>query len=83
MTKPKLDQEEQAVLAVFEAGEFESVLTEERKADLAKAAEATFKNDKRINIRISVRDLAALQCLALQEGLTYQMLVACVLHKYA
>ncbi|MCQ8116517.1 hypothetical protein [Methylomonas rosea] len=39
---------------------------EERKADLAEAAEAIFKKDKRINIRISVRDLAALQRRALQ-----------------
>ena len=82
MTNLKLDQEEQALLAAFEAGEFESVLTEERKADLAKAAEATFKKDKRINIRISARDLAALQRRALQEGLPYQTLVASVLHKY-
>ncbi|WP_020485339.1 hypothetical protein [Methylomonas sp. MK1] len=83
MTNLKLDQEEQALLAAFEADEFESILTEERKADLTKTAEATFKKDKRINIRISARDLAALQRRALQEGLPYQTLVASVLHKYA
>jgi predicted DNA binding CopG/RHH family protein len=58
------------------------VLTEERKADLAKTAKATCKKDKRINIRISARDLAALQRRALQEDLPYQTLVASVLHKY-
>jgi predicted DNA binding CopG/RHH family protein len=83
MTNLKLDQEEQGFLAAFEADEFESILTEERKANLAKAAEAAFKKDKRINIRISARDLAALQRRALQEGLPYQTLVASVLHKYA
>ncbi|MDT4290817.1 hypothetical protein RO575_14725 [Methylomonas sp. MO1] len=82
MTNLKLDQDEQAFLSAFEADEFESVLTDERKADLATAAEATFKKDKRINIRISARDLAALQRRALQEGLPYQTLVASVLHKY-
>jgi predicted DNA binding CopG/RHH family protein len=61
MTNLKLDQEEQALLAAFKADEFKSILTEERKANFAKAAEAAFKKDKRINIRISARDLAALQ----------------------
>ncbi|WP_157203940.1 hypothetical protein [Methylomonas methanica] len=50
MTNLKLDQEEQALLTAFEAEEFESVLTEERKANLAKAAEAALKKDKRLNI---------------------------------
>lgn len=82
MSKVKLDQEEQELLDAFEAGEFESVLTEERKNLLAQSAEDAFKKDKRINIRISSRDLAALQRRALEEGLPYQSLVASVLHKY-
>jgi predicted DNA binding CopG/RHH family protein len=82
MSKAILDQEEQELLDAFEAGEFESVLTEERKKLLALAAEETFKKDKRINIRISSRDLAALQRRALEEGLPYQSLIASVLHKY-
>ncbi len=82
MTNPELDQEEQALLAAFETGEFQSVLTTERNAELVQSAEAAFKKDKRINIRISARDLAALQRRALQEGLPYQTLVASVLHKY-
>lgn len=43
MTNLKLDQEEQALLAAFKADEFKSILTEERKANFAKAAEAAFK----------------------------------------
>jgi predicted DNA binding CopG/RHH family protein len=82
MSKAKLDQEEQELLDAFEAGEFESALTEERKNLLALSAEETFKKDKRINIRISSRDLAALQRRALEEGLPYQSLIASVLHKY-
>jgi len=82
MNKVKLDQEELELLDAFEAGEFESVLTEERKNFLSQSAENTFKKDKRINIRISSRDLAALQRRALEEGLPYQSLVASVLHKY-
>lgn len=83
MSKLMLDQEEHALLAAFEADEFESVITEERKLYLVKAADAAFKKDKRINIRISSRDFAAIQCRALEEGMPYQTLVASILHKYA
>ena len=45
-------------------------------------AEATFKKDRRINIRISQKDLDAIQMRALEEGIPYQTLIASVLHKY-
>jgi len=45
-------------------------------------AAATFRKDKRINIRISSRDLQALKKRALSEGIPYQTLIASVLHKY-
>lgn len=82
MANVKLDTEEQELLAAYESGEFESDLGAERRAYLTQAAEATFKKDKRINIRISSRDLEALQRRALEEGLPYQSLVSSVLHKY-
>lgn len=82
MSKIKLDQEEQDILASFEANEFESELTDKRKSFLAQVAEETFKKDKRINIRISSRDLSAIQRRALEEGMPYQTLVASILHKY-
>ena len=49
----------------------------------AQQAAATFKKDRRVNIRISSRDLEAIQKRALEEGLPYQTLMASVLHKYA
>lgn len=82
MGNTRLDQEEQELLEAYESGEFESDLNDERREHLAKAAEATFKKDKRINIRISSRDLEALQRRALEEGLPYQSLVSSILHKY-
>jgi len=82
MSRIKLDQEEQALLEGYESQPFQSDLDEERRLHLARLAEATFRKDKRINIRISSRDLEALQRRALQEGLPYQTLVASVLHKY-
>lgn len=82
MTKSKFDFEEQALLEAYESGEFESDLDADRREYVAKAAEDAFKKDKRINIRISSRDLEALQRRALEEGLPYQSLVSSVLHKY-
>ena len=82
MNEYKLSEEEKEVLDAFEAGEFKSVLTPERKKYLQSVAEETFKKDKRINIRISSRDLALLQRRALEEGIPYQTLVSSVLHKY-
>ena len=69
MSKVKLDEEEKEILNAFEAGEFKSVLTSQRKQQFAKAAEETFKKDKRIKIRISSRDLEAIQRRALEEGI--------------
>ncbi len=82
MSKVKLTKEEREILKDFEAGEFKSVLTPKRKKAVQAAAEETFKKDKRINIRISSRDLESLQRRALEEGIPYQTLVSSVLHKY-
>ena len=82
MSDYKLSKEEEEILDAFEAGEFKSVLTPKRKKYLQSVAEETFKKDKRINIRISSRDLESLQRRALEEGIPYQTLVSSVLHKY-
>ena len=52
------------------------------KSKQKKYADATIKKDKRMNIRISERDLKNLKIKALEEGLPYQTLVSMVLHKY-
>ena len=82
MNKEKLNQEDQELLEAFEAGEYESDLKDERQTQLAKLAGEAIRKDKRINIRISSRDLEALQRRAMEEGLPYQSLVSSVLHKY-
>lgn len=82
MNKNKLNREDQELLEAFEAGEFKSDLKDERRTQLAKLAGEAIRKDKRINIRISSRDLEALQCRAIEEGLPYQSLVSSVLHKY-
>ena len=82
MNKVRLTKEEQELLDAVEAGEFESVLTESRRKELESVASNTFRKDKRINIRISNRDLAAIQSRALQEGMPYQTFVSSIIHKY-
>jgi len=83
MKKIQLDKEEQALLDVYESGGFESDITPSRRKFIEDSAALAFKKDKRINIRISGRDLIAIQKRALEEGLPYQTLVASIIHKYA
>ena len=82
MNKVKLSKEEQELPDSVESGEYESTLTESRKKELEAAAANTFKKDKRINIRISNRDLIAVQSRASEEGIPYQTLVSSIIHKY-
>ena len=79
----RLDGEEQELVESFERDEWRSVA--ERDAEVERYrdyARATFKKDMRVNIRISRKDLEALQTRALEEGIPYQTLMASVLHKY-
>ncbi|OQW96150.1 MAG: antitoxin, partial [Verrucomicrobia bacterium A1] len=40
------------------------------------------QKNKRINIRLSEKDLIGIQTRAVEEGLPYQTLISSVLHKY-
>lgn len=79
----ELDPEEQDILEAYESGQYEPVPNlEEALRQHRRYAEATFRKDQRITIRISSRDLQALRKRALIEGIPYQTLVASVLHKF-
>jgi predicted DNA binding CopG/RHH family protein len=83
MSEIKLDAEEKELLTSYEADEWQSVdNVEAEKQTYSEYATATFKKDRRVNIRISSKDLEALQKRALEEGLPYQTLIASVLHKF-
>jgi predicted DNA binding CopG/RHH family protein len=74
---------EQEILASFERGEWKPVRNQKGEiARLRAAAEATLLKNKRVNIRISSRDLEGLQSRAAEEGVPYQTLMASVLHKF-
>ena len=82
-TPLKLDREEVKLLQEFERGELESINNfKEAKRELEEAAHDFLQKDKRINIRISSRDLEALQKRARREGMPYQTLISSTLHKF-
>jgi predicted DNA binding CopG/RHH family protein len=79
----KLMKAERELLTAVERGEWRSVKNlEKERARYQGYARATLRKDRRINIRLSQKDLEALQTLALEEGLPYQTLIASILHKY-
>jgi predicted DNA binding CopG/RHH family protein len=79
----KLKKEEKELLKSFEQGDWVAVNNlPRRKKELMEYARNTLKKDKRLNIRISEKDLIELQRKALREGLPYQTYVSSILHKY-
>ena len=74
---------EREILASFERDEWSPLRNQ--KGEIARfraAAAATLLKNKRVNIRISARDLEGLQAKAAEEGVPYQTLMASVLHKF-
>jgi predicted DNA binding CopG/RHH family protein len=83
MAETNFEQEEKEIHESYENDEWQPVADlESEKERYQDYALNTFKKDKRVNIRISSKDLEALQTRALEEGIPYQTLMASVLHKY-
>jgi predicted DNA binding CopG/RHH family protein len=79
----KLDRKEKEILDSVDRDEWETVEQFRKESRrFRNYASATFKKDKRINIRISGKDLLAIQKRALEEGIPYQTLISSLLHKY-
>jgi predicted DNA binding CopG/RHH family protein len=84
MSELRLDKDELELLASYEAQEWQSAKNiKEQREQYRSYARATFRKDRRVNIRISAKDLEALQKRAIREGMPYQTLISSVLHKYA
>jgi len=79
----KLSKEEKELLESVEKGEWKRVPNFKQEAKrFQEAAQATLRKDKRVNIRMTERDLVHFQKKAMEEGLPYQTLISSVLHKY-
>lgn len=74
-----LDEYESEILEAFENGQLKPV---ESTTDFKTIARNTMRKNRKINIRITENDLAALQRKAAKEGMPYQTLIGSVLHKY-
>ena len=79
----KLDHQERELSESYDRGEWKSVARSARERKrYQEYAKATFQKDRRVNIRISTKDLEAIQNRAMEEGIPYQTLIASLLHKY-
>jgi len=79
----KLDKSEKELLESFENGEWVSVDNlESEKLKYQEIARYTIQKNKRINIRISEKDLNGIKLRAREEGIPYQTLISSVLHKF-
>jgi predicted DNA binding CopG/RHH family protein len=83
MKKIILDDEERDILESYERGEWVPVKSPKKEIErLQRYARNTLQKDKRINIRMSSKDLDQVQVIAAQEGIPYQTLVSSIIHKY-
>jgi predicted DNA binding CopG/RHH family protein len=83
MKKMILDPEERKILESYERGVWKPIKNRDAEmARLRQYARNTLQKNKRINIRLSEKDLLGIQTKAIEEGLPYQTLISSILHKY-
>ena len=79
----KLSKEEKELLKSYEKGEHQSVKDfEKKKVEYINVAKSTATKNKRINIRLTEKDLLNIKAISLEEGMPYQTLIASIIHKY-
>ncbi len=84
MAKPILDPDEKGLLNSFERGEWQAVRDSRREiARHQRYASNTLRRDRRVNVRLSSKDLDQLQAMAAEYGIPCQTLMASILHRYA
>ena len=85
MKKEKyIDEEEKDFIESFERGEWQTVAGVVKEAESSREyARNTLKKDKRINIRLSEKDLEDLRVMAVENGIPYQTMISSVLHRFA
>ena len=79
----KLSKQEKEIVESVERGDWRSVRgVKKQMKRYQDYARATVRKDKRVNIRMSEKDLIHIQKKAMEEGLPYQTLISSVLHRY-
>ena len=83
MKKPAyLDKDEMQLAKSLENEEWISDLKKKQKKQYEGYARYSLSKRKRINIRMSERDLKKIQAKAIEEGIPYQSLISMLIHKY-
>ena len=77
-----IDKEEMELAKSLEAEEWVSDLTKKEKKQYEEYARNSLTKQKRINIRMTERDLKKIQAKAIEEGVPYQSLISMLIHKY-
>jgi predicted DNA binding CopG/RHH family protein len=83
MKKPaSLNKEEMELAKSIDREDWISDLTKKEKKKYEEYARYSLSKRKRINIRMSERDLKKIQAKAIEEGIPYQSLISMLIHKY-
>jgi predicted DNA binding CopG/RHH family protein len=83
MTRAKsIDKEEMELAKSLEAEEWVSDLSKKDKKRYEEYARGSLTKQRRINIRVTERDLKKIQAKAIEEGLPYQSLISMLIHKF-
>jgi predicted DNA binding CopG/RHH family protein len=77
-----LNKDEMELAKSLENEEWISDLTKKEKKQYEEYARYSLSKRKRINIRMSERDLKKIQAKAIEEGIPYQSLISMLIHKY-
>lgn len=77
-----LDKEEKELAESLERDEWISDLDNKEKKQYKAYARSSLNKQKRINIRMSERDLNKIRAKAIEEGIPYQSLISMLIHKF-
>lgn len=77
-----LDKGERELAKSLEKEEWISNLTKKERKQYEEYARYSLSKRRRINIRMSERDLKRIQAKAIEEGIPYQSLISMLIHKY-
>jgi predicted DNA binding CopG/RHH family protein len=77
-----LDKDEMELERSLENEEWVSDLTKKEKKQYEEYARYSLNKQKRIDIRMSERDLKEIRAKAIEEGIPYQSLISMLIHKY-
>src|SRR4030065_1530528 len=76
------DKDELELTKSLETEEWVSDLTKKEKKEYEKYALYSRNKQRRINIRMTERDLKKIRAKAIEEGIPYQSLISMLIHKY-